>query len=202
MLSSEIISRVLKIQTDYQNVLRSNFTADRVERFKSMDISNDSIKEPLIEHIGHLPIIATQLHPYLDRPDETDLGKTLLILSIHDIGETITGDINTFDKTVAEEQEEMEAADTLLNEEHKGLLDEYENQTTNEGRFAICVDKLAPKFHHLAHPESTKVLFKELNFGPEKMVRRQEHLFEWDSMLKNLFQEMILRFEKMEAKNG
>jgi len=40
-------------------------------------------------HVGHLPVIASYLHQFCEHKDSIDLGRTLMMLAIHDIGETI-----------------------------------------------------------------------------------------------------------------
>src|SRR5471030_2925533 len=55
------------------------------------------IREPLIEHTGSLPIVATAIYTYIN-DSNVDLGKALIMLAIHDIGELITGDEMTFIK--------------------------------------------------------------------------------------------------------
>jgi len=54
-------------------------------------------REPLIEHTGSLPIAATTIYPYI-KNSEVDLGKALIMLAIHDIGEIKVGDEITFTK--------------------------------------------------------------------------------------------------------
>ena len=67
------------------------------------------------------------------------------MLAIHDIGETIVGDVVTVarDRTEHEIQEEEKAVQALLNDEQYALYLEYENTTTLTGSFAKSMDKLA-----------------------------------------------------------
>src|ERR1035437_4688717 len=56
------------------------------------------IREPLIEHSGSLPVVATAIYPHINNSN-VDLGRALIMLAIHDIGELTTGDEMTFTKT-------------------------------------------------------------------------------------------------------
>lgn len=55
-----------------------------------LNFDDEIVRETLSEYVGSLPIIATYIHPFLDH--KVDLGKVLIILAIHDIGELRTGD--------------------------------------------------------------------------------------------------------------
>ena len=73
----------------------------------------------MIEHVGCLPIIATFLHPYLDKP--VDLGKVLTILAIHDIGEIKLGDELTFTKKSDQENIEFTTGLGLLHPNYQNI---------------------------------------------------------------------------------
>ncbi len=105
------------------------------------------VREPLIEHVGMLPILATYLHPFLDV--EVDLGITLKMLAIHDIGEVITGDISVFNKKGDEGTSEKEAALSLLHPSQHDIYHAYLAQETNEAKFAKSIDKLAPDLYDM-----------------------------------------------------
>jgi 5'-deoxynucleotidase YfbR-like HD superfamily hydrolase len=100
------------------------------------------IHETLLEHVGMLPVLAVYFHPYLE--EEVDLGKTLTILAVHDIGELVHGDINVFVKTKDNDAKEREAALELLHPSQHGLYLDYDALESNEAKFAKSVDKIAP----------------------------------------------------------
>lgn len=103
------------------------------------------VREPLIEHVGALPIIATALYPYVNDED-VNLGEALIMMAIHDIGELETGDENTFTKTAASNDAEYEAAIRLLDPSYHAIYKRVEKQSDNTGKFAKSIDKIAPDF--------------------------------------------------------
>ena len=86
----------------YNAVLRNNTQPFILKRLQTkfptsvFDFNDEMIRESLLEHVGCLPIIACFLHPYLDK--KVDLGRVLIMLTVHDIGEIETGDEMTFTK--------------------------------------------------------------------------------------------------------
>jgi len=117
------------------------------------------IRESLIEHSGSLPIVATTLFPYLDDPD-VDLGKSLTMLAIHDIGELVVGDEIVFSKTISKD-EEMTAAKRLLNPIYYELYDDVESQNSKSAKFAKAIDKITPDIlDYLTPPEITVERYK------------------------------------------
>lgn len=100
------------------------------------------IHETLLEHVGMLPVLATYFHPYLE--EDVDLGQTLTILAIHDIGELIDGDTNVFIKQTSQADQENKIALNLLHDQYHDLYNEFELLKTNEAKFAKSVDKIAP----------------------------------------------------------
>ena len=106
------------------------------------DFDDKIVRETLLEHVGCLPIVASYLHTYMDK--SVDLGRVLIMLSIHDIGELVTGDEGFFDKQKQISDNEFEAALNLLPEYQKQLFIELEKNETNEAKFANSVDKITP----------------------------------------------------------
>lgn len=109
------------------------------------------VRETLMEHIGSLPMVATAMFPYLNDP-HVDLGKTLTMLAIHDIGELITGDEMTFTKQASAKDPERDAALSLLHESYHELYDQVENQTNKSAQFAKAVDKITPDIYDYLTP--------------------------------------------------
>jgi 5'-deoxynucleotidase YfbR-like HD superfamily hydrolase len=66
------------------------------------------------------------------------------MLAIHDIGELITGDENTFTKQSAAKIPEHEAAIKLLHPSYHELYRDVESQTTQTAKFAKAIDKITP----------------------------------------------------------
>ena len=74
---------------------------------------------------------------------------------LHDIGEAVTGDIPTFEKTQNHETVEKRAVDSLLDmlpeplrEETKALFAEMDAQQTAEARIYKALDKLEAVIQH------------------------------------------------------
>src|SRR5437868_5946729 len=88
-------------------------TAQREIKSYEYDPDDLLVRERLIEHVGSLPIVATAFYPHISDP-EVDLGRALTMLAIHDIGELLVGDENTFTKAGKSNASEHEAALTLL----------------------------------------------------------------------------------------
>jgi hypothetical protein len=71
------------------------------------------VREPLIEHVGSLPVVATAFYPYINN-GAVNLGKALIMLAVHDIGELITHDEMSFTKTTSAKEPEHDAALSLI----------------------------------------------------------------------------------------
>ena len=76
-----------------------------------------------------------------------DLGKLLTFAAIHDLGESVTGDIPAFVKTEAQEEVEDRAIDRLVDtlpeparSRLHDLFDEYEAQESLEARLCLALD--------------------------------------------------------------
>lgn len=95
--------RAIVTEERYVNLVQSGIIQD-------IDYTSKKLREPLIEHVGCLPIVASFLHEFIENRARVNLEKVLAILSIHDIGETEVGDVFAFGKTDIHAQLEYEAA--------------------------------------------------------------------------------------------
>ena len=124
------------------------------------------------------------------RMEEIDITKVMQMLTIHEYGEIIIGDITPFDgitpeeKHVAEEKaikyifKELDSKDYLL-----GLWNEFEERKTKEAKFAYDMDKLEAALkgrNYLANNKGEKPLEKfykvtmaQLNFEESKDVLKK-----------------------------
>lgn len=158
------------------------------------------IREPLIEHIGSLPIIATALYPYIQNPN-VDLGKALIMLAIHDIGELETGDENTFTKKASDVTQERAMALELLAPEFHDLYLEVENRTSDTARFAKAIDKITPDIVDLLCPaeitiERYQKLTGKLPYEIVSMIKEFKHPYMvWNDFMKQLHLELLQRLE-------
>jgi 5'-deoxynucleotidase YfbR-like HD superfamily hydrolase len=200
----EITESLLKLQQAYAATPRAIVTQERfhglVDSGILKDFTYDSalIREPLIEHVGHLPIIASYLHRYIEHKDQVDLGRVLIMLSVHDIGETKDGDVITFAKQSSDVEGEFAVARALLPAYLYAYYEEIEKQESLDAKFANSVDSIAPILHEMVLPEVTLARFKHYNFGVEKIIAKKRGHYEWDSVLLAIFEYLIVKYRQME----
>lgn len=118
------------------------------------NIKSDRI-ERIAEHIISTIYLAIAMESEMGYNDELDFDRNINIdeivkmLSIHEIGETIIGDITPFDGITPEKKAEIEfkaVQDLLGNLTEKTELLElfslFESKFSNEARFSYCCDKI------------------------------------------------------------
>ena len=134
----------------------------------SYEPNDDLVRETLIEHVGSLPMLGTALYPYIDDP-AVDLGASLTMMAIHDIGELITGDESTFTKKADANIAERKAALKLLDPIYHDIYDDVETKTSKSAKFAKAIDKINPDIlDYLAPRDVTLWRYKEF-VGIEKV---------------------------------
>ncbi len=118
---------------------------------------DDSRQENSAEHSWHLAMAALTLAPLAAEP--IDVERAVKILLVHDIVEIDAGDAFIYDdaKRAEAEAAEQAAADRIFGmlpepeaTEFRALWDEYEEQSTPEGRFAYSCDRLQPLLLNVA----------------------------------------------------
>ena len=134
---------------------------ERAPRYPSGDREND------LEHSYHLAISAVELAT--DYYPELDAGLVAQFSLVHDLPESYSGDVWTFqitdDDRIKKEAAEKKATQQLLRElpPHTAqLLKRYEQQTEPEARFVRFVDKLLPAIINIMAGDA--ITFKE-DFG-------------------------------------
>jgi hypothetical protein len=134
---------------------------ERTPRYIETERENDA------EHSFMLALVANELSALL-YPD-LDNGKVSQYAIVHDLIETITGDVATFqissEDLIAKQQREHDALNTLLETlpPHTAqLLSSYERQDSREARFVKAVDKLLPVITDIIGP-GTKVMIEDYN---------------------------------------
>ena len=203
----DIVDGLLDLQDKYAHVFRAITTKERFNNIINSglvpDINYDDefLREPLLEHVGHLPVIASYLYPYIENNENMDLGRTLIMLSIHDIGETVTGDVLTFEKTAEHEKEEYDAVKNILGPRMLEIFNEYEARKSLEAKYAKSVDAMAPLLHELSIPEVTVERFEHYDFDIVKIDAAKRQYFEWDKVIMDVFEELMGRYER-EVKKG
>lgn len=163
----EIISRIEYLYRTYSQQKRAplqpylfNFVKAKFPDYR-YSADDPIVSEPLLEHVGALPMIATTLFPYV-HDNEVNLGEALIMLAIHDIGELEVGDEITFSKDHAHTEKEVAAALRLLDPAYHAYYLDIEHQNTKTGKFAKSIDKIAPDFLDLFSPyDETVKRYKE-----------------------------------------
>ncbi len=153
---SEVLDKILYLYEGYSKEHRASTQPFHLEKVKTAvkdyqyDCNDFLIREPLIEHSGSLPIVATAIYPYI-KDESVDLGKALIMLAIHDIGELVVGDEMVFTKSDNNSLEKKAALNILPTIYHDLYLD-MEEQRTSTGKFAKAIDKITPDIVDLMTP--------------------------------------------------
>ena len=118
-----------------------NIKSDRIERIAEHIISTIYLAIAMESEMGY--------NEELDFDRNINIDEIVKMLSIHEIGETLIGDITPFDGITPEKKAEIEfkaVQDLLGNLTEKTELLElfslFESKFSNEARFAYCCDKM------------------------------------------------------------
>ena len=110
------------------------------------NINSDRL-ESVAEHVYGTCILALTYDSQFDL--DVDINKVLKMLTLHEIGEVLIGDITPFDNVTEEEKAEIEhkamkevLGDLDKKDEYYNLLLEFDERKTKEGRFAYLCDKM------------------------------------------------------------
>lgn len=113
-------------------------------------------QESVAEHTWLMSVAAIMLAPHLEH--KVDIGRTLALITLHDIAEAITGDIPFFEESArrtAKAENEIRAMTTLAAmlpqqsaDDLQSLWQEYEDGVTQEAKFARALDKLEVQLQH------------------------------------------------------
>jgi putative hydrolase of HD superfamily len=104
--------------------------------------------ESVAEHIYGTQMLALAVNAEFNLG--LDIARVALMLSIHELGETVVGDFPSVGRKVSQEQKhkmELAAVETILkpldnSEMIKAAFLEFENRQTKEAKFAYFMDKL------------------------------------------------------------
>ena len=159
---SETLDKIIALYKGYSEEHRAStqpFHLSKVKNLiKNYEYKTDDllVREPLIEHTGSLPVVATAIYPHIENPN-VDLGRALIMLAIHDIGELGVGDEITFTKKNENAAGEKDFALKLLDPSLHLIYLEMEERTTDTARFAKAVDKMTPDIVDLMTPVDVTV---------------------------------------------
>jgi len=156
------------------------------------------VRETLLEHVGSLPVVATALFPRINDP-EVNLGDSLAMLAIHDIGELETGDTITFVKKATDADEEQAEALKLLDPYYHAMYRDVEAKDSKSAKFAKSIDKITPDFFDFLTPANITI-WRMKNFAnvePDDIVsvivehKRPYHL--WSPFMTELHKYLVER---------
>lgn len=202
MSPHQLIQKLIDLQNGYAQVSRAIVTSERLKHAQTkslkIDVEENYLREPLLEHIGHLPMIASFLHEHIEHTKDVNLGRVLVMLSIHDIGETVLGDVITYSKKEEQTTEENRVVKELLSQEQLAYFEDFEELKSFDAKFAKTVDAIAPFLHEIDKPKLTRKRFKTWNFNSQKIEAKKKPLFQWDSVLSAMFSEFMQAFRAIE----
>jgi len=147
-------------------------------------------RESVAEHSWRVSLMAMLVK---DEFPEADMDKVIRMCLIHDMGEAVTGDIPTFEKTENHEEMERKALDDLIGtlpapwpDELRALFAEMEAQETLEAKIYKSLDRMeAIQQHNEANIATWLPLEYDLNlvYGVQQA--------EFSPYMKNLRAEML-----------
>ncbi len=202
-----VLDQIIFLYEKYSNEHRAStqpFHLQKVKKLvKNYHYRYDDllVREPLIEHSGSLPIVATTVFPHI-KNRHVNLGNTLIMLAIHDIGELVVHDEISFNKKEEHAPHEQQAALKLLPAYYHPYYLEMENRTTDTGKFAKAIDKMTPDIVDLMTPaEITIERYRQfVNQEPRQIVatiKKFKHPYmPWNKFMKDLHLEILARIDR------
>lgn len=139
---------------DLSGILDFLRAAERLKDTVRSGYTSGGRQESVADHTWRLCLMALVLH---DRYPDVDFARLVKICIVHDLGETVHGDIPAPEQSEAGGKSEQERRDllTLLaplpirqQDEIAALWDEYEAAKTPEARLAKALDKLETLLQH------------------------------------------------------
>lgn len=196
--NGEILNELTSLYSGYIGTFRASIHQSKVNGLKKKDVDIDdyTIRESLLEHVGHLPITAIALYPHI-KDDEVNLGEALIMLAIHDIGELNTGDKMLFQKKFEDKKYENEVAQDLVHPLYKEYYEDAETQKTKSGKFAKSIDKLVADILELVlDPEISRRRYeRQAGLAPEEIVpakrAKKMKYMEWNPFLTGFYDYLL-----------
>ena len=175
--------------------------------WKDWNVQKDRI-ESVAEHIYGVQMLAIAMK--LEYEYDVDLEKVILMIAIHELGETIIGDLTRFQISREEKKKiEHEAIHKILNDLYDGeeiekLFLEFDEHQSKESLFAFQCDKLEcdlqckiydeeglvdlnnQKNNNSAENEEVKELLESGKSWSEMWLEFGQHNYNYDEMKKSL----------------
>jgi putative hydrolase of HD superfamily len=166
--------------------------------------ANKRRQESTAEHTWHMTLMAMALEPHIKH--KINLLHTLKMITVHDLGEALTGDIPAFSKKHENKYEAEEKAiinisqtlDHLTKKEIVALWREYSEKKTSEALFVKALDVIDVLFQHLIS-DISRWTKKEYSFN---LQRFSENYFLDDPVLLDIYNEINDRLVKKVKKEG
>jgi 5'-deoxynucleotidase YfbR-like HD superfamily hydrolase len=195
-----VIDELLNITSGYGNTLRASIDPFTHARHSAGEES-ELMRESLMFHIGHLTTVAVALFPYLENP-QVSIGKTLTMLAVHDIGETVTGDKMIFTKTAADALVEDELAYKMLEGELLQALKDFNELSDDSARFAKSCDKLVADLLELILPSKLSLARYAQTSGlntPEEIIaakrNKKMQYMQWNPFLAEMYERLLQKLQ-------
>ena len=135
-----------------RDLIKALHVAERLKDTTRHCDTSGGRRESVAEHSWRVSLMAYWIR---DEFPEADMNKVIKMCLIHDLGECFTGDIPTFDKTKADEEQEksllQEWVDTLpapFREEMTALYQEMEARQTVEAKIYKALDNMEAVIQH------------------------------------------------------
>ena len=133
-----------------ENVIKFYVTCNKLKNvirtgWKDWNVKRERL-ESVAEHVYGVQMLAIAMK--YEFQYDIDMMKVIFMLAIHEIGESVIGDLTLFDISKEEKNKiEMEAVSNILKgilngKEIEELFIEFEERKTKEAQFAFYCDKL------------------------------------------------------------
>ena len=193
---NKLLWELVDLIEKYSSVYRGSYLPSRTSQLVT-EPGSKILRESDAEHVGLLPVTAAFIYPHLE--NKVDLGKVLTMLAIHDIGETVVGDVLTVKQPKTENQrtDEQKAALSVLDPYYHDLFIEFEEQETLESKCAHSVDKMTAHFYEfIIDKKVAQDRHAFFGFDIVKGVEKDKPRMEWDGFVKRFYDEICLEIRK------
>jgi putative hydrolases of HD superfamily len=157
-------------------------------------------QESVAEHCWRMSVMALLLLPKLDKKISSE--KVMKMISIHDFGEIVAGDVPAQDSDAKKQQEIIEKDSMIklkqvhndpITDEIFSLWEEYEKRETLEAKFVKALDKLEVRIQHNESPIQrwSDIEFERSQYVADKFVEYDSFLKEFNKLVKKESAEKI-----------
>lgn len=194
-----LLDKLLKLYSQYTAEYRSSIQPEKLRIIKESGVEakfdSKLIRESLLEHVGHLPITAVAIYPFV-KDSAVNLGDALIMLSIHDIAELETGDIAIFIKTDEDKNKEQDIAFNMIEENLQDFYKDMEDQRTSSGKFAKSIDKIVADILDLLVPKEISIeRYKSMGVSKDEIVSKKREkkmqYMTWNPFLKSFYENLL-----------